>query len=521
MQTRFDPERAKRARRFFEELLVHTKGAWARQPFVLADFQREIIDALFGELVHDTETDQWVRKHTLAWIELGRGNGKSELMAGIALLLTGGDDEESAEVYGVARDIDQASLVFNVARRMVELSPLLSKHFRVYPRYREIVYPKTASKYKVVPGDALGNLGQDPHGILFDEIIAQPNGELWDAMRTGFKRLQPMMVAATTAGDDPNSFAKAEHDFSLRVQEDPSLGPRRFVFIRNAARDADPSDEDAWAAANPALGQFLRPQILRDEHHEAFGPEGNARAQRTFRQFRLNQWLDTTAEEWVALADWDATAQMVVEAKLRGRDAYGGLVAASVNDLTALHWVFPPRRAGEAWQALWRFFLPEDRIGYLTDRTNGEAERWVAEGRLQLTEGDQIDVQAHVEAIQADLKRFNVHELAHDTHGVIGIVQQVMAAHPRLLVGIAPNTPGTALLDWERLILAKQYHHGANPVVRWELGHTLIREAASGVLRIDRKRSVEDVSGIYAAELALRRALVNVTPQRSGAIVYI
>jgi phage terminase large subunit-like protein len=521
METRFDEGKADRACEFFEKLLVHTKGGWAREPFILADFQREIIRSVFGTLMLDPDDQDWVRLYRMVWLEVGRKNGKSELMAGLALLLTGADDEESAEVYGVARDMDQASLVFRVAQRMVELS-VLAKHFRVYPRYREIVYPKTGSRYRVVPGDALGNLGQDPSGILFDEIIAQPNRALWDALKTAFgARRQPLLVAATTAGDDPGSFSKAEHDFSARVAEDPKLDPRRYVFIRSVPKDADWTDEESWKLANPALGLFLRPQALRDDLQEA---RNNPQAERAFRQFRLNQWQDTPSTPWVSLDDWSKTAQMVVEDQLVGRQAFGGLVAGSVSDLTALCWTFPPATEDGPWQVIWRHFLPEDNLPGLVERTAGAAAQWVKQGRLRLTEGDQIDVAAHVEQILKDLKTFDVQQLAHDTHGVIGIVQQVMAEHPRVPIGIAPNTPGTALLDWERLILAGNYHHGADPVTTWEFGHVMVKESVAGVLRIDRKNSVENVSAIYAAEIALRRALLtgtSVSAYEDGGLVIV
>lgn len=514
MRSRYNAEKAARAVAFFEKLLVHTKGHWARQRFVLAPFQRDIIEALFGTETYDRDSRSWVRLYNTAWLEVGRKNGKSELMAGIALLLTGGDDEEGAEVYGVAKDTDQASLVFDVAKRMVELSPVLTKHFKLYPTNRRIVYARTSSFYRVIPADALGNLGQNPHGIVFDEVIAQPSGELWDALRTGYgARRQPLMVAATTAGDDPGSFAKIEHDFSARVAEDPTLAPRRFVFMRNASADADPGDEDVWAFTNPAIeAGFLRKQVLRDEFHTA---QSNPREMRKFRQFRLNQWQDTPSTAWIGQEAWDGTAQMVVEDQLEGLRAFGGLVAGSVNDLTALSWTFPPSDPEGPWRVLWRHLLPEEQLPVLVARTDGRAQQWADEGRLILTEGDQVDVAAHVAQVLADVARFDVVELAHDTHGVLGIVQQVMAAHPALPVGIGPNAPGTALLDWERLILAGKYHHGGDPVARWQVGHTLVKESAAGTLRIDRKHSVENVSAIYAAELGLRRALIAQQKPRS------
>jgi phage terminase large subunit-like protein len=509
VEIRFNEERAEHAVEFFETLLVHTKGAYARERFVLAPFQREeIIQPLFGTQMLDPDSEEWVRLYNLAWLEVARKNGKSELMAGIGLLLTGGDDEEGAEVYGVAKDTDQASLVFNVAKRMVELSPLLSAHFRIYPANRRIVYPKTSSFYRVVAADALGNLGQDPHGILFDEVIAQPNGELWDALKTGFgARRQPLMVAATTAGDDPSSFAKLEHDFSVRVAEDASLDPRRFVFIRGVGPDADWKDDSRWQEANPALGLFLRPQVLRDEMTSALN---NPREERRFRQFRLNQWQDAPpVEAWITTDDWMASAGMVVEDSLVGKMAFGGLVSAAAQDLTAVNWTFRPPKGSETWQAIWRFFLPEEQLDRLDDRTQGRAStEWIPQGFVRLTEGNVIDIGAHIDALEADIGRFDVKELAYDPNQAIGIVQPLMERKVCTILPIYANSPGSAMGDWERLIRSKLYAHSANPVLRWMVGNLMVREASNGVVRVDRKGSLDRVDGIVAAELALRRALL-------------
>ena len=113
---------------FFEGgTLLHTKGRWARTRFALEPWQRgQVIVPLFGEVEWNTEAGAWCRRYRIAWIELPRKNGKSELLAGAGLTLLAADDEEGAEVYGCALDIDQARLVWQVAERMVVLSPLLS-----------------------------------------------------------------------------------------------------------------------------------------------------------------------------------------------------------------------------------------------------------------------------------------------------------------------------------------------------------------------------------------------------------
>lgn len=515
MRSRFNAERADRACDFFERLLVHTKDPWARQPFLLAPFQRdEIIRPLFGTETFDKDSRTWVRLYNLGWLEMGRKNGKSELLAGIALLLTGADDEEGAEVYGVARDTEQAGHVFDVARRAVELSPVLSEHFKIYPTNRRIVYPKTASFYRVIAADALGNLGQNPHGIIFDEVIAQPNGKLWDALKTGYgTRRQPLMIAATTAGDDPSSFAKLEHDFSARVVEDQALAPRRFVFMRNLPADADPADESRWGEPNPALGIFLRPQVLRDEYESA---KNNPREWRAFLQFRLNQWLNVPADSALPIAEvWDNGAGLVVADKLKGRRCWGGLVAASSTDLSALCWVFT-NPEGEGYWFLWRWAVPEESLPDLDRRTEGLASSvWVPEGRLKVTPGGVLDTAALTEQIRADCAIFDAQVLGYDPNGTIGVISSLLEDRVVDVAPVYPTAPASALMDWDRLLRgsepdAIQANHGADPLATWQVFHGRAKEAATGVLKIDARASTENVFGIRAAELALRLALMDV-----------
>lgn len=514
MKSRFNEARAERAVGFFEKLLVHTKGIYARQPFILAPFQRDdIIRPLFGTETKDADSGEWVRLYTLAWLEVARKNGKSELLAGCALLLTGADDEEGAEVYGVAKDTDQASLVFNVARRMLELSglggpPRSGKPYCIYPTNRRITYPKTGSFYRVIAADALGNLGQDPHGIVFDEVISQPNGELWDALKTGFgSRRSPLMIAATTAGDDMADFAQAEHEFSEQVARAPKLDPRRLVYIRNLPKDADWKDESRWAEANPALGIFLRPQVLRDELTSA---TNNPREERRFRMYRLNQWQTGGVEGWSGSEAWreEGNVGIVSEDKLAGGRCWGGAVAASATDIASICWVFPNPEGEGVW-ALWRFFIPEDRLGDLNRRSGGKAEVWRRNGILTVTDGDQLDINAIVDQIKTDANAFDVREIAHFSGNALGIAQPLVA-EGLPVVPISSNTPGSSLVDWERMLRAGEFNHGGNPIAAWQVAHVMARDTTGGTQRLDIKASKENVYGILACELALRRYIVGV-----------
>jgi phage terminase large subunit-like protein len=296
--------RADHAEKFFAEILVHTKGIYARRKFVLADWQRDdLIRPIFGKVRWDEEYGLYVRSTRIVWIELARKQGKSEMLAGIALYLLCADGEEGAEIYGAAKDRDQARKVFDVAKRMVELSPLLSSRLTIMAANKRIVDNKTASYYEIIAADAGGNLGHNPHGVVFDEALTQPDGELWDALRTAMgTRIQPLMIAATTPGDDPTSWCGTMHDTMAKNAEDPRREPHVLPYLRNTPDDADPFDEANWAWANPALGQFLSLQALRDEATEA---KNDPLKENSFRQYRLAQWVRQSFR-WMPMHQWDS-----------------------------------------------------------------------------------------------------------------------------------------------------------------------------------------------------------------------
>lgn len=503
---RFSPERADRAQGFFEDILVHTKGQWARRPFILADWQRdEIIRPLFGTMRFDVQLDAWVRAYSLAWIELARKNGKSELVSGCGLLLLCADDEEEAEIYGCARDRDQASIVYQVAKRMVELSPLLSKRLTIVDSRKRIVDEKTGSFYQVVAADGAGNLGTNPHGILFDEVITQPSRELWDALKTGMgTRTQPLMLAATTAGNDPSAMAADEHLHSEAVLVNPALDPARLVFMRNTPSDADWRDESAWPWANPALGDFLRIQVLRDEAIEA---ERSPSKQNAFRQYRLNQWVRQVTR-WLDMGLWDANAGLVVESQLEHLPCYGGLDMASTSDFAAWVLFFPGAVAtkdGNADAVLARFWLPEAAINKRKDFRD-TLRNWAAQGKLNITPGDVISHADIRRTIDADMQRFKLKAIGYDRWGASEITNWMKSRLGDKLVQGVPQTTSALNApsrELERLLGLRRLCHGGHPVMRWMADNVQAFTDSSGNMKPDRAKSREKIDGIAALVDAL------------------
>ena len=191
----YNKKKADRAVTFIENL-CHTKGKWAGTPFWLLPWQEQIIRDVFGIVGEDGN-----RQFRTAFIEIGKKNGKSELAAAVALYLLYADNEPSAEVYGAAADRGQASIVFDVAKQMVEMSPALMKRSKLMAATKRIVNYGNAGYYQVLSAEAYSKHGFNIHGVVFDELHAQPNRKLYDVMTkgSGDARMQPLFFLITTA----------------------------------------------------------------------------------------------------------------------------------------------------------------------------------------------------------------------------------------------------------------------------------------------------------------------------------
>jgi phage terminase large subunit-like protein len=501
--------RAEHAMSFFRELLVHTKGVWARQAFIPAAWEEaEIIRPLFGTVYYEPIWARYVRRYRELYLSTGRKNGKTELLGGLVLYLLVADDEEAAEIYGLALDKDQAALAYNAAARMVTLSPVLAARLGVAAGARRIYDEQTASYFVVAAGDALGALGTAPHGAYIDELLAQPDRDLYDALRTGFgTRAQPLMILVTTADNNPGGFAASEREWSERVLADPSLDPSRLVVIHAAPVGADWTQEATWKLANPALGDYLDPRILRDECTKA---QANPAAERAFRQYRLNQ-QSQRAGRAVDLRRWDEAPDAASAEQLAGRECYAGLDLASTIDLASYVLDFPDGAGGH--DVLWRVFAPRDRLADLDRRTGGKASAWEAAGLLTVTDGDVIDYDAITVALRDDAEAFDLREVAFDRWGATQLSSDLIEeGFPLIQTGQGFATMSGPTKELLRLIADRRYRHGANPVARWQADNLITRTDPAGNVKPDKARSADKIDAIVAAIMALDRAIRHTAP---------
>lgn len=389
------------------------------------------------------------------------------------LYLLVADGEESAEIYGVARDRKQASLAFDVAAQMVKFSPLLSKRLRITEYKKRIYDVRTNSFYEVIASDGMSALGSNPSGVGADELLAWPNSSMWDSMRTGMgsgARRQPLMVAATTAGNDTEGFAGLMHKEMEKIQEAPERSPHTFVYLRNTPMDADPWDEANWYNANPSLGDFLSIESMRKQALEA---KNNPISEMAFRQYRLNSWSNSTVR-WMQMYKWDETPGTVYKTgtdalnAFAGRECWFGMDLAARKDLCSICYVFPSPDG--SLDALWRFWCPEAALEQL-DRLNGNRfSGFVRDGWLTVTEGDVLDFQQVYADIEADSKRFQILGGDADKWSSDPVIQEIEArTYVREIFSYSNDFShmSDSMHRIFEMVLEKKLRHHGNPLARF------------------------------------------------------
>ena len=485
----------------FIECLCHTKGTWARKRFELIDWQEQIIRDLFG-----IKKANGYRQFNTAYIEIPKKQGKSELAAAVALLLTCGDGEERAEVYGCASDRQQASIVFNVAADMVRMCPALAKRVKILDSQKRLIYLPTNSIYQVLSADVSNKHGFNTHGVVFDELHTQPNRKLHDVMTkgSGDARMQPCFFNITTAGTDTKSICYELHQKAKDIIEGRKIDPTFYPVIYGANEEDDWTDPKVWAKANPSLGITV---AIDKVHAACESAKQNPGEENSFRQLRLNQWVKQ-AVRWMPMDKWDKCAFAVNEDDLEGRVCYGGLDLSSTTDITALVLVFPPIDEDDKYVVLPYFWIPEDNMELRVRRDHVPYDVWERQNHLNTTEGNVVHYGYIEKFIQRLGERFNIREIAFDRWGAVQMVQNLEGMGFTVVPfgqGFKDMSPPTKELM--KLVLEEKIAHGGHPVLRWMMDNIFIRTDPAGNIKPDKEKSTEKIDGAVATIMALDRAI--------------
>lgn len=496
----YDKKKADRAVTFIENL-CHTKGKWAGTPFWLLPWQEQLIRDIFGIVKPDGN-----RQFRTAFVEICKKVGKSELAAAVALYLLYADNEPSAEVYGAAADRQQASIVFDVAKQMVEMSPALMKRSKLMGATKRIVNYSNAGYYQVLSAEVGGKHGFSVSGLVFDEIHTQPNRQLYDVLTKGSSdaRQNPLHFIITTAGNDRHSIAYELHTKAVDILEGRRVDPTFYPVVCGLKDDEDWEDEANWYKVNPSLGYTVDIERLRDAYREA---KQNPADEITFKWLRCNMWVSSTVA-WIPDAIYMRGNEPIDMDALAGRDCYAGLDLSSTGDITALVLIFPPRDEEEKYVLLPYFWIPEETIPRRVKANSVPYDIWEKQGYIMSTEGNVIHYDFIEKFIMYLSEKYHILEIAVDRWNATQMIQNLEGEGFTIVpFGQGFCSMSAPTKEFYRLLMEGRIIHGGNPVLRWMAGNVVIDTDPAGNIKVTKAKSKEKIDGIVAAIMALDRCI--------------
>lgn len=453
----------------------------------LRPWQAEIIHAIY-----DTPTRR-------AIISLGRKNGKTALTAMLILAhLVGPEARRNGHIFSAAQSRDQAGIVFDLAAKMVRVSPDLSEHVVVRDTAKQLFSPLTGVTYRALSADATTAYGLSPALVIHDELgqVVGPRSALYDALETASgAQADPLSIIISTQ-------AATDADLLSTLIDDARAGhdPKTKLFLFAAEAQDDIGAEPTWHKANPALGDFRSLEEFR---------EAADRAQRmpafeaAFRNLYLNQRVAAEAH-FLTPSVWEACAGRPDRTLLRQAKLRGGLDLSGARDLTALV-LTASDPAGAVHVYPW-FWAPADGVRERSQADRVPYDLWARDGLLELTPGASVDyafVARRIAQLSAD---YRIESIAFDRWRISDLKRELDALGCRVALvehGQGFRDMAPALDRLEGLALNARLRHGGHPILTWCAANAVATLDAAGNRKLDKAKATGRIDGLVALAMAV------------------
>ena len=495
----------------FASTLCHTKGPEAGKPLVLEPFQIFLICAIYG---FRSKKDPKRRMVTDVIVYIPRKAGKSTLIAVLGLYeLQWG--ESGAEVYTLATNRDQASLVFHAAQGFVEAMPGDVSGLYGVSRYQIVKRGDSQSVFKALSRDTKkSGDGLNPSCVIIDEAAQIVDRNTIEVMFSGMvARQNPLRVYITTASfTKETKFYEDMQLLEAMLSGEAEDNPRWFGLLYSLDPGDDWREPSTWAKANPMHGISVFEEAIAQRAEEA---KHKPAALNEFLCKTLNIYVSANSA-WVDRDYWDSQKCSSVANLGREPEAvFIGFDLAAVRDLNAVCTL--KRYADNDYEAHWKFFMPE--AGYeLIPKHYLDIFRVARQaGILHVTEGNVMDDREISDYIIAECSRFDVKEIGYDAYNAASLVARLHdAGLPVKKVGQGMAVLSNPSKHTEKLIMQHQIKHDGNPFVGWQLGNCEVYEDVNGNVKVRKNEADKSakVDGIIALIIAIHCSLDN--PAVSG-----
>lgn len=468
----FDVKKATKPIRFIEQFCKHSKGEWAGKPIRLELFQKAYISALFGFI--DKKTG--LRKYRESLFMVGRKNGKSTMLAGIALYMLIADREAGADIFAVATKKDQAKLIFDETLHMIQQSSELNKITK--KRKSDLYFPRAMARFQALGKNSDTLDGLNAHCVIMDELHGVKDRNLYEVMKQSQSaRRQPLLIMITTAGtirecifDDIYSYA--ENIIKGTFKDDTFLP---IIY------ELDSKDEwknpTKWQKANPGLGTIKKIADIETKVERAKNNPVDLNGI-LVKDFNIRGTLSTA---WLSFDDINNEETFNL-ADFKGDFAIGGADLSLTTDLTSAS-ILLYDKEHDKYCVKQMYWLPRDNFEERVKSDKIPYDKWLERGLLRLCEGNTINPADVTQWFKEIVKvhEVNIAWVYYDSYSARYWVEEMESEGFRLERCIqGAKTLSLPMQTMGQDLKAKKINYDNNPMTKWCLTNTAIKTDRNG-----------------------------------------
>lgn len=496
----FDEKEASRPCWFIENL-THTKGELAGRAIHLEPWQCFLLTTLFG-----WKAKAGNRRFRSAYVEVGRGNGKSTLLSGIGLFCLCADHEPGAEVYSFATTREQAKIVFGDAQTMARGNRALQEAYGLEVTAHALYVPATNSTFQAKSAEGSTLDGLNTHLAIIDELHAHKKRDVFDVVETSLgKRRNSLMVSITTAGVDRTGICYEQRTLVTKILSGSLQDESYFGIIYTLDPGDDWKSDEALAKANPNWGVSVRPEVIRALQAKAIATPS---AENNFKTKHLDVWCNADVG-WMDMKAWDACAdESLDESDFDGEPCWLGLDLASTSDMTAKVKIFQRKIDGSSHYYLFGdYWLPRTAI---ERGVNSQYQGWEYLGYLHVCEGPVTDFAEIRDSILEDCGRYSVQSVAYDPFQAVQLSKELSDdGVPMVLCKQTVANLSDPMKQFQALVLDHRLHFNGDPVLTWMVSNVVCHVDVKENIYPRKDAPENKIDGVVAGIMALSRALLN------------
>ncbi len=483
-------------------MFKHTKGMLAGEFIKLTDFQLFLAANIFGFKQSGTS----FRKYNEAYIQIGRKNAKSQLIA-IMTSYVAFLSKEQEEIYISSWTRDQSNLVYNEALSQISKVDMLKGKYS--DSYNMIRVRKNGSMIKPLSREArkTGD-GTNPSFSVLDEYKDNQTSELRDTQKTGMiARPNPMLVVITTAGFDLNVPCYSDYQYYSRVlnPDDDAVNTKIFIAICELDKGDDVKDESNWIKANPIVATYEKGmESLRGELKLALEQPERMRA---FLTKNMNLWVDQAEDGYMEMKKWNAQEmdEKDVDSFMQGAHVYLGIDASMTTDLTSVGWIAVKDGKFLAGQMS---FVPEDKFTERMSRDKVRYDLFVEGGHLIKTPGSVVDYAYMKQFVVEFAKRHNVVQIGYDRWNLTHFAQDLMSeGYPMVEIPQSISQLSEPTKKLRESVYDKKLFHTGDVLLKWAVGNAVLKSDPQENVMIGKNISRDRIDPIAAVINAYARAM--------------